>query len=86
MREVKAMARLCDALSDSPELLLVTDVISTKISCTAATHIKLRLLIRAVILFSEIQIGNFSLRKEFAPRGSNFFPLREVPNDMENHY
>ena len=30
--------------------------------------------------------GNFSERKEFAPRGSEFFPLRAVPHDMENHF
>ena len=30
--------------------------------------------------------GNFSLRKEFAPRGSEFFPLREVSYGMENRF
>ena len=30
--------------------------------------------------------GNFSQRKEFAPRGSEFFPLRAVPYGMENHF
>ena len=29
---------------------------------------------------------NFSLRKEFAPRGSEFFPLRAVPCGIENHF
>ena len=32
------------------------------------------------------QNGNFSKRKEFAPRGSEFFPLRAVPNGMINHF
>ena len=32
-----------------------------------------------------IQSGNFSYRKEFAPRGSEFFPLRAVPKGMEHH-
>ena len=31
------------------------------------------------------QNGNFSLREEFAPRGSEFFPLRAVPEGMENY-
>ena len=45
------------------------------------THIKGRLLYQAMILYSYIpfQNGNFSERKEFAPRGSEFFPLRAVP-------
>ena len=30
--------------------------------------------------------GNFSLRKEFAPTGSEFFPLRAVVFEMENHF
>ena len=52
------------------------------------THIKGRLLDQAVILFNCIpfQNGNFSLRKEFAPRGSEFFPLRAVPKGMINHF
>ena len=29
------------------------------------------------------QYGDFSLRKEFAPNGSKFFPFRAVPFDME---
>ena len=29
------------------------------------------------------QNGDFSLRKEFAPRGSEFFPLRAVPFGMK---
>ena len=45
------------------------------------THIKRRLLDQAVILFNCVafQNGNFSERKEFAPRGNKFFPLRAVP-------
>ena len=51
------------------------------------THIKGRLLDQAVILFNCVpfQKGNFSQRKEFAPRGSEFFPLRAVSYGMENH-
>ena len=51
------------------------------------THIKGRLLDQAVILINcvSFQNGNFSLRKEFTRRGSEFFPLRAVPNNMENH-
>ena len=30
--------------------------------------------------------GNFVKSKEFAPRGSEFFPLKAVPNGMENHF
>ena len=37
-------------------------------------------------IVSLFQNGNFSLRKEFAPRGSEFFPLRAVPYGMENHF
>ena len=45
-------------------------------------------IIQAVILFNYIpfQDRNFSERKEFAPRGSEFFPLRAVPYGMENHF
>ena len=52
------------------------------------THIKVILLDHSVILFNYVpfQNGNFSLRKEFAPRGSEFFPLRAVPQCMENHF
>ena len=32
------------------------------------------------------KMGNFSSRKEFAPRGSKFFPLRAVPYGMENQF
>ena len=32
------------------------------------------------------QNGNVSLRKEFFPRGSEFFPLRAVPFGMENRF
>ena len=41
------------------------------------THIKGRLLDQAMILFhcAPFQNGNFSQRKEFAPRGSKFFPF-----------
>ena len=51
------------------------------------THIKGRLLDQAVILYNcvSFQNGNFSSRKEFAPRGGEFFILRAVPNGMENH-
>ena len=51
------------------------------------THIKGRLLDQAVILFNCVPFpyGNFSERNEFAPRGSEFFPLRAVPYGMENH-
>ena len=40
----------------------------------------------AMILFNyfPFQNGNFSYRKEFAPRGSKFFPLRAVPYGMIN--
>ena len=40
-----------------------------------------------MILFNCVPFpnGNFSERKEFAPRGSEFFPLRAVPYGMENH-
>ena len=52
------------------------------------THIKGRLPDQAVILFNCVpfQNGNFSKRKEFAPRGSEFFPLRAVPCGMENYF
>ena len=52
------------------------------------THIKGRLLGQAALLFNcfPFQNGNFSLREEFAPRGSDFFPLRAVPYDIENHF
>ena len=41
------------------------------------THTKGRLLDQTMSLFNFVpsQNGNFSLRKEFAPRGSEFFPL-----------
>ena len=32
------------------------------------------------------QNENFSSRKEFAPRGSEFFPLRAVPFGLEKHF
>ena len=32
------------------------------------------------------QNGNYFKRKEFTPRGSEFFPLRAVPYGMENHF
>ena len=52
------------------------------------THIKERLLDQAMVLFICVpfQNGNFSKRKEFAPRGSEFFPLRAVPYGMKNHF
>ena len=45
------------------------------------THIKGRLLYQAMFLYNyaPFRNGNYSLRKEFAPRGSEFFPLRAVP-------
>ena len=48
-------------------------------------HIKGIPLDQAVVLFNCIpfQIGNFSSRKEFAPKGSESFPLRAVPSGME---
>ena len=51
-------------------------------------HIKERLPDQAVIHFNCIpfQNGNFSKRKEFASRGSKFFPLKAVPYGMENHF
>ena len=41
-----------------------------------------------MILFNCIPFHNrnFSLWKEFAPRGSEFFPLRAVPHGMETTY
>ena len=51
------------------------------------THIKWRLLDQAVIFNCvPFQNGNFSYRKEFAPRGSKFFRLRAVPYGMINHF
>ena len=52
------------------------------------THIKGRLLSQAVSQFNYVPFhnGNFPEWKEFAPRGSEFFPLREVPYGMENHF
>ena len=51
-------------------------------------HIKGRLPGQAMILFNYVpfQNGNFSERKEFAPKRSKFFPLRAVPYGMENHF
>ena len=51
------------------------------------SHIKGRLLGQAVILINCVpfQIENFSNRKEFAHRGSKFFPLKAAPFGMENH-
>ena len=53
-----------------------------------ATYIKGKLLDQAVVLLNcaPFQIRNVSLREEFAPRGSEFFPLRAVPFGMENHF
>ena len=76
--------------------VFVTDicayVISAKILSSSqkagkVTHIKRTLLDQAMILFNRtpFQNGNFSLRKEFAPRGSKFFSLRAVPYGMINH-
>ena len=51
-------------------------------------HIKGRLPGQTVILLNctPFQYGNFSIRKEFAPRGKEFIPLRAVPYGMENHF
>ena len=51
------------------------------------THIKERLLEQALILINcdPFRIGNFSYGKEFAPRGSEFFPLRADPFGKKNH-
>ena len=40
-----------------------------------------KLLYQVMIFYNYVpfQNGNFSLRKEFAPRGSKRFPLRAVP-------
>ena len=41
---------------------------------------------QAVILFNCVPFQNWnSYRKEFAPNGSEFFPLRAVPYGRENH-
>ena len=54
------------------------------------THIKGRLLDQAVIIFNCVpfQNVNFSKKKEFAPRGNEFFPLRAVPyrNSLLPHW
>ena len=52
------------------------------------THVKGRLLDQTVIQFNcaPFHNGNYYLRKEFAPRGSEFFPLRAVSYDMKNHF
>ena len=41
-----------------------------------------------MILFNclPFQCGNFSLRKEFAPRVGEFFPVRAVPFGMINQF
>ena len=62
-------------------LVLVTSASSQD----SQSHINGRLLDQVVILFNCVPFhnGNFSLRKEFAPKGSEFFPLRAAPYDME---
>ena len=52
------------------------------------THTKGRLLDQTVVLFNCVLFPNKNLseRKEFASRGSEFFPLRAVPYGMEKHY
>ena len=52
------------------------------------THIKGRLMDQSVVLFNRVpfQIVNFFYRKEFAPRGGEFFPLRAVPYGIEHHF
>ena len=51
-------------------------------------YIKGRLLDQVVIIFNCVPFrnGNFSQTKAFAPRGSEFFPLRAVSYTMENHF
>ena len=57
-------------------------------STEKVTHIKGRLLDQAVILLNSVPFrnGNFSSWKEFAPRGSEFFPVRVVPYGLENRF
>ena len=57
-------------------------------NASKVTHIKGTLLDQAVILFNcgPFQNGNFSLKKEFAPRGSEFFLVRAVPYGMEINF
>ena len=52
------------------------------------THIKGRLLDQAMVLshYVPFQIEKLSKRKEFAPRGSEFFLLRAIHYDMINHF
>ena len=52
------------------------------------TDIKGRILDQADILFNCIPFHNrnFSERKEFAPRGGEFFSLRAVPYGMDNNF
>ena len=62
---------------------LVLYIISKGVARTLkkVTHIKGRLLYQAMIFYNCVpfQNGNFSKRKELAPRGSEFFPLIAVP-------
>ena len=57
-------------------------------SAEIVAHIKVRLLGQAVVRLNCVpfQNGNFSLRKEFAPSGSEILPLRAVAYDMENQF
>ena len=51
------------------------------------THIKGRLLYQAIILYNYAPFRNeFSKRKVFAPKGSEYFRLRAVTLGMENHF
>ena len=80
VRAARALVRqhICAGSSESSWTSYVNGVART---LKKSAHNKGRLLDQAVILFSCVpfQNGNFSERKEFAPRGSEFFPLRTVP-------
>ena len=62
--------------------------VAAAVNAEKVTHIKVRWLKWAVIFINYVtfQNWNFSERKEFAPRGSEFFPLRAFPYGMEKHY
>ena len=77
----------------SLHMLILSNILSLVHQCCKqnaekVTQIKGRLLDQAMILFNYVpfQNENFSQRKEFAPRGSEFFPLRAVPYGMINHF
>ena len=62
-------------------IIIIIIIINGEARTLKVMHIKGRLLDQAVILFNCVPFhnGNFSDRKEFAPRGCEFFPLRAVP-------